>query len=277
MFCKRSPHLEPQNLALIMPVDMAVQLYITHSPPLHSFLSSYEDYRARNLVNVHYRPLRPCINTKNARNAQNLHPTPPCHSRKGPETRAKKKVVFADSKGMSLTAVRVFCSSDKKSSRSESPLQFYLPKLEDGVNAAQTRVLDFPQPALDYLSFRRRLMKNSVCLECCLMQGRALTGTVKVRNLAFEKSVHLRITCDSWRSHRDVVCTYVNDVYGCRDSDTFSFAVEIPSSVSPQEKVEFCFRFTTVGQTYWDNNDGKNYAAVVMKDNKKRIKSEVFF
>lgn len=258
-----------QPLALVMPVAMAMQFYITPSPPLHSFLWSYKDYRSRTLGNIHYRPLRPCINSKNTKTAQHLHPNPPCNTWKGPESRSKKKVVFADSKGMSLTAVRVFCSSDKKLSRSDSPQHFYFPELKDDVFVAQSRVLDFPQPAADYSSFRQQLMKNLVCLECCVMQGRALTGTVKVQNLAFEKSIHLRITYDSWRSHWDTACTFVNDVYGCRGSDTFSFTVEIPALGSPKEKVEFCFRYTVAGQTYWDNNNGKNYAVVAMKEDKK--------
>jgi len=42
--------LSPPIPGPVMPADVAVQLYITHSPPLCSFLSSYEDYRAHNLV-----------------------------------------------------------------------------------------------------------------------------------------------------------------------------------------------------------------------------------
>ncbi|XP_026803995.2 protein phosphatase 1, regulatory subunit 3Ca [Pangasianodon hypophthalmus] len=257
-------NLEPINLRLIMPVDMAVQLYITHSPPLHSFLSSYEDYRARNLINVRCKPLRPCINTKNTRNTS---PNPPCRAWSAPETKAKKKVVFADSKGMSLTAVHVFslCENNKKS---DSLPQFHAPKIEGALNPVQTRILEFRQPAAEYLDFRNRLMKNLVCLESCTLQGHTLTGTIKVRNLSFEKSVHIRITFDSWKNHRDVECTFMNDVCGHRDTDTFSFVIEIPACVPPQDSVEFCISYTSGGKTHWDNNNGKNYALVTKHDDK---------
>ncbi len=84
----------------VMPMDVAVQLYITHSPPLRSFLSSYEDYRTRNLVNTCYKPCGPA-----------WAPEPPEAPRldwQTPKSKAKKKVVFADSKGYVITAVHVF-------------------------------------------------------------------------------------------------------------------------------------------------------------------------
>ncbi|XP_036448965.1 protein phosphatase 1, regulatory subunit 3Ca [Colossoma macropomum] len=251
---------EPPMPGPVMPVDVAVQLYIAHSPPLRSFLSSYEDYRARNRAKTHFKPLRPCLSTK-------AQLEPPCLGWQTSKSKAKKKVVFADSKGMSLTAVHIFSPSDNNDGRASSQLQFDLEELESAtaalrISTVQSWVLDFPQPAADYLDFRSRLMKNSVCLESCTLQERALTGTVKVRNLAFEKSVHVRITFDSWRSYQNLECTYMNNVYGCQDTDTFSFATELPAYVPPQNKVEFCISYATGGQTYWDNNDGRNYGLV---------------
>ncbi|KAK3562964.1 hypothetical protein QTP86_012190 [Hemibagrus guttatus] len=232
---------------IIMPVDMAVQLYITHSPPLHSFLSSYEDYRVRNLINFHCKPLRPCINTKNTHNTS---PNLPHRTWQAPQAKAKKKVVFADSKGMSLTAVRVFSPCENK--KSNMLEQFHIPKLEGALNPVQSRILEFRQPAAEYVDFRNRLMKNSVCLESCTLQGRTLTGTVKVQNLSFKKSVHVRITFDSWKSHRDVECTFMNDVCRCRDTDTFSFVIEIPARVPPQDDVEFCVSYTSAGENSFE-------------------------
>ncbi|XP_027032487.1 protein phosphatase 1, regulatory subunit 3Ca [Tachysurus fulvidraco] len=251
-----------------MPVDMAVQLYITHSPPLHSFLSSYEDYRARNLINFHCKPLRPCINVKNT---HNLSSNPPCRAWQASQAKAKKKVVFADSKGMSLTAVRVFSSGENK--KSASLQQFHVPKLEGALNPIQSRILAFHQPAAEYVEFRNRLMNNLVCMESCTLQGRTLTGTVRVRNVTFEKSVHVRITFDSWKTHRDVECTFMN-IIGCRDTDTFSFVIEIPACVLPRDSVEFCIRYTSSGKTHWDNNDGKNYALVATHNEKKETTKE---
>lgn len=245
-----------------MPVDMAVQLYITQSPPLHSFLSSYKNFRARNLINLHCKPLRPCINT---RTACDTGPNPSCHAWQAPQAKAKKKVVFADSRGMSLTAVRVFSPCETK--KLDPLQQLHVPRIEGALNPVQSRVLKFRQPSAEYLEFRNRLMQNLVCLESCTLQGHALTGTVKVRNLAFHKSVRVRITFDSWRSHRDVECAFMNDVCGCRDTDTFSFLIEVPVCVPPQDGVEFCVRYTSGGKTHWDNNNGKNYALVTTHTN----------
>ncbi|XP_051579512.1 protein phosphatase 1 regulatory subunit 3C-B-like isoform X1 [Myxocyprinus asiaticus] len=251
--------LSPPMPGPVMPVDVAMQLYITHSPPLHSFLSSYEDFRTRNMVNTCYKPLRPCLSSR-------AHLEPTCLGWQTPKSKAKKKVVFADSKGMSLTAVHVFSTSDNREPATFQ-LQYDLEDLEDitatlHINSVQSRILDFPQPAADYLKFRSRLLKNSVCLENCTLQERALTGTIKVRNLAYEKSVHVRITLESWKSYQDVECTFMNNVYGCQDTDTFSFAIELPGYVPPQNKVAFCISYKTGEQTYWDNNDGRNYGLV---------------
>ncbi|XP_073683170.1 protein phosphatase 1, regulatory subunit 3Ca [Garra rufa] len=251
--------LSPPMPGPVMPVDVAVQLYITHSPPLRSFLSSYEDYRKRNLVNTCYKPLRPCLSSR-------AHLEPPRLGWQTPTSKAKKKVVFADSKGMSLTAVHVFSTFDNREPAT-SALQFDLEDLDNitatlHINSVQSRILDFPQPAADYLDFRSRLLKNFICLENCTLQERALTGTIKVRNLAYEKTVHVRITFDTWKSFQDVECTFMNDVYGCQDTDTFSFAIELPGYVPPQNKVEFCISYRTGEQTFWDNNDGRNYGLV---------------
>ncbi|TRY99594.1 hypothetical protein DNTS_007909 [Danionella cerebrum] len=252
--------LSPPMPGPIMPVDVAVQLYITHSPPLRSFLSSYEDYRTRNLVNTCCKPLRPCLSSRS-------HLETPCLGWQNTKTNTKKKkVVFADSKGMSLTAVRVFSAFDNREP-APSDLQFDLEGLEAikntlHINSTQSRILDFPQPAADYLDFRSRLLKNLVCLENCTLQERSLTGTVKVRNVAYEKSVNVRITFDTWKSFQDVECTFMNNVYGCQETDTFSFAIELPGFVPPQNKVEFCVRYRTGEQTLWDNNDGRNYGLV---------------
>ncbi|XP_052475681.1 protein phosphatase 1 regulatory subunit 3C-B [Carassius gibelio] len=251
--------LSPPMPGPVMPVDVAVQLYITHSPPLRNFLSSYEDYRKRNLVNTCYKPLRPCLSSR-------THLEPHRLGWQTPKSKAKKKVVFADSKGMSLTAVHVFSAFDKREPAT-SELQFDLEDLEDvtatlHINLAQNRILDFPQPAADYLDFRSRLLKNFVCLENCTLQERALTGTIKVRNLAYEKLVHVRITFNTWKSFQDEECTFMNNVCCCQDTDTFSFAIQLPGYVPPQNKVEFCISYRTGEQTYWDNNDGRNYGLV---------------
>ncbi|XP_063077600.1 protein phosphatase 1 regulatory subunit 3C-B isoform X2 [Engraulis encrasicolus] len=258
----------------IMPVDVAMRICLAQSPPVCSFLGSYE--AQRNLVNQYKsKPLRPCISSKPDIQSNASHtttttatvsstPTKTTVGFKSPSVKHKKRVVFADSKGMSLTAIHVFKEFD------EDPLadlQFELADLENAivgmrVEKERSLTLDFAQPAADYLDFRNRLKKNMVSLENCVLQDKALSGTIKVSNVSFEKSVALRITFDSWKSHTDVPCVYMNNVYGCLDIDTFSFAVDLPAVIAPGQSVEFCICYKTQIGEYWDNNDGKNYKLV---------------
>lgn len=251
-----------------MPMDVAMRFYISHSPPpLRGFLSSYEDLqRAKNRANQArvYKPLRPCISS------QQKAAVDECEGWNNNNKAGKKRVVFADSKGMSLTAIHVFSKFDdepyqtKHGRRVLEELQFDMTDLEAAtmdlkISSERSLALDFNQPSADYLDFRNRLIQNSVCLENCSLQERSLTGTIKVRNVGFEKSVQVRVTFDSWLSFTDVECTFMNNVYGCQDTDTFAFVLELPAYVPPHNRVEFCICFKVQGQTFWDNNDGKNY------------------
>ncbi|XP_077469970.1 protein phosphatase 1 regulatory subunit 3C-B-like [Stigmatopora argus] len=249
---------------LPMDVDMAVRFYVSHSPPpLRGFLGSYET------------PLRRSKRERAAAAMAAAAALRPCLLRGAAPDEAwgargqKKKVVFADSKGMSLTAVRVFSKNEEErgvgGGVGGEELQFHMSDLENAAAELKIRppvglALDFKQPSADYLDFRRRLLRDSVCLENCSLQGRSLAGTVKVRNVGFQKSVLVRATFDSWANYVDVDCAFMNNVYGAHDTDTFAFALDLPADVPPHHRVEFCVRFRVPDRTYWDNNDGKNYA-----------------
>lgn len=124
-----------------MPVDVAMRLCLAHSPPLKSFLGPYSDFQRRNFVNK-LKPLKPCLNLKQEAKSQNEW--------KRSHDQAKKRVVFADSKGLSLTAIHFF------SELPEEPawdLQFDLLDLNDissglKLHEEKNLVLDFPQAGL---------------------------------------------------------------------------------------------------------------------------------
>nr|XP_040035159.1 protein phosphatase 1 regulatory subunit 3C-B-like [Gasterosteus aculeatus aculeatus] len=261
----------------VMPMDVAMRFYLSHSsPPLRGFFGSYEELqRAKNRVNQsaarshkqqHYKPLRPCLSTlQRAADGDGGG----CEGWNNNSRAGKKKVVFADTKGMSLTAIHVFSKFDDEPYQNANggiseELQFDMADLETAtmdlkISSMRSLALDFKQPSADYLDFRNRLIQNSVCLENCSLQERSLTGTIKVRNTGFEKSVQLRATFDSWTSFTDVECTFMNNIYSCQDTDTFAFVLELPVHIPPRSRVEFCICFKSQGETFWDNNDGKNY------------------
>jgi protein phosphatase 1 regulatory subunit 3A/B/C/D/E len=134
--------------------------------------------------------------------------------------------------------------------------------------------ITFPQPASDYLQFRKRLDTENVSLENVIVKeaDEVIIGTVKVRNLSFHKEVLVRATYDNWVTHEDAFCTFIpnNPIsFGGTVNtsistsyvlyDTFSFKLTLqPRS----RKVEFCVCFKVNETEYWDNNNGKNYILI---------------
>lgn len=114
-----------------------------------------------------------------------------------------------------------------------------------------------------YLStFRRRILEEkNVSLENVIVRENEsiVVGTVKVRNLCFDKEVIVRVTYDHWKSQEDIQCTYSN--FGASTGvggayalfDTFSFKLTLPPS--SKRSVEFCVCFRCNGQEYWDSNN----------------------
>ncbi|XP_075996914.1 protein phosphatase 1 regulatory subunit 3C-B-like isoform X2 [Genypterus blacodes] len=256
-------------------VDMAMRICLASSPPLHSFLCNYDNHCGPPTA------LRPCLapgrctetftNNVTMAIASTTSTNAEISSSQGAWPRRKKSVVFADSRGLALTAVHVF---NENEDNALAELQFHLNELEgvtaelnlgeekDHAGCGPRLVLDFIQPATDYLDLRNRLKAQQVCLESCSLQDRLLSGTVQVRNICFNKSVSVRITFDSWFTFQDVPCCYLNNVYGCPDTDTFSFLVQVPEVLEPTEQVAFCIQYQTQDQIFWDNNQGTNYRIV---------------
>lgn len=140
--------------------------------------------------------------------------------------------------------------------------------------------LRFPQPASSYVDFRKRLDVNNVSLENVIVKSpeRRIVGTVKVRNLSYDKEVFVRSTEDQWVTHRDTACTYVQNNAaaaaavngggaGCGSPaapapnvtaiyDTFAFRLPLPVA-APSMEFAVCYKSPLF--ECWDNNDGHNY------------------
>ena len=185
-------------------------------------------------------------------------------------TKMKKRVVFADAKGLSLTQVKTMTEP------SDCPPRWTAEFLEQVTGGASAEVaadrweLTFAQPASDYLDFRSRLDKQNLSLENVLVQeaNQQLVGTVKVKNLSFSKQVTIRVTFDNWASQTDVEATFVpsgpqgaTSLAAINLFDTFSFKISIPVVV-PSNRIQFCIRFKSDTGEFWDNNMGKNYVVI---------------
>lgn len=180
-----------------------------------------------------------------------------------PGTPGRKKIVrFADVLGLDLADVKTFMDEIPVIPKSayddltgcdvaSSPPVRAAPRL-----GALTLVPLFQLPR----DFNEKLEKLNVCMESArVCDGVHVTvcGSVRVRNLDFHKTVHVRYTMNRWRTYTDLQANYVQ---GSCDgfSDRFQYVLYAPAILSGQ-RLEVAVRFQCKGQQFWDNNAGTNY------------------
>ncbi|XP_014489261.1 PREDICTED: protein phosphatase 1 regulatory subunit 3C-B [Dinoponera quadriceps] len=260
-------------------IAMPAELLLGHSPPVYSsLLYNPLVVTAPTITSRSVPPrIRPCLSSGSLtldalRNNNN-------------NSKQKKRVVFADDRGRPLTQVRVMSEPSNV-----PPLwsTAYVAGLTGGLLRASSKEdqdamqnttppwqVTFPQPASDYLAFRRKLDQDNVSLENVIVREseQCLVGTVKVRNLAYDKEVVVRASSDCWSTHEDVHCTYVEQpgALALILYDTFRFRLTLPVA---SNVIEFCVRYRTDGTESWDNNDGKNY--LIRKKQEPRISVKRF-
>lgn len=190
-----------------------------------------------------------------------------------PGTPGRKKIVrFADALGLDLAECRTFLdeipkvpisayedlSVDLNDSCSDAQLIQEMNKFH-GIKVDKILMPLFQQPG-GLLNFLDIVRDNQVCLENAVVDDPVLLsvkGTVRVRNLDFHKSVHIRYTLNSWKTFADVKASYVDN--SCDGfSDKFSFIL-YAHTLSVGQRIEFACRFQSKGCQYWDNNNGANY------------------
>nr|XP_034831694.1 glycogen-binding subunit 76A isoform X1 [Maniola hyperantus] len=180
-----------------------------------------------------------------------------------PGTPGRKKIVrFADVLGLDLADVKTFMDEIPVVPKSayndltgcdvqNSPPARPTPRL-----GALTLVPLFQLPR----DVTEKLEKQNVCLESsrvCDGVHVTICGSVRVRNLDFHKTVHIRYTMNRWKTYTDLQTTYVQgscDGY----SDRFQFILYAPC-ISSGQRMEIAVRFQCKGQQFWDNNSGANY------------------
>ncbi|KRZ51900.1 Protein phosphatase 1 regulatory subunit 3C-B [Trichinella nativa] len=210
-----------------------------------------------------------------APSAENKNPNNTNGSNKSNNKKKKKKVTFADCQGHQLATVKVMSEpSDVPPRLSASILRAHgIPVSEDdeenmadgGKSAAQIPAswhLGFTQPASQYAAFRRKTNEQQVALENVMLDDRCskLTGTVKVKNISFEKTVLIRYTTDNWQSYYDKQATFQRSA---GDLDTFQFQFNMPAnepaSIHPHDTVQFCVCYKT-GDADLDDVDGAKHS-----------------
>lgn len=168
------------------------------------------------------------------------------------QERKDKKVRFADSMGLALVSI---CFIPEARIQSAVRKKTNLPEKDEKV-----RLLNFTRP-VSRLDFSERIDIQNVCLEDIVFRDYSVMGTIKVRNLAYEKRVLVRFTANGWVSFQDVEARYVDD--STTDlTDRFSFEIAIPGTLQRDFKVEFAICYEVLGMTFWDNNNGDNYRVI---------------
>ncbi|KAM7357679.1 glycogen binding subunit 76A isoform 1-T7 [Cochliomyia hominivorax] len=180
-----------------------------------------------------------------------------------PGTPGRKKIVrFADVLGLDLADVKTFLNeipTIPKSAYEDLEILESEPPIQLGPKSDKLLMPLFQQPGglpnfLDIVREKLVSLENAAVTDGI---NHTITGSVRVRNLDFHKSVHIRYTLDGWRSFADLQANYVEN--SCDGfSDKFSFII-FGNSLHIGQRLEFAVRFQCKGQQYWDNNYGANY------------------
>lgn len=157
-------------------------------------------------------------------------------------------------------------------------------------------LLDFQQPVADHSSFNKKITDAFVSLEKANINNCTVSGTIKVKNISYEKRVFVRCTFNYWNSYEDYEATYSPNTYSnyiyepfSANTDTFKFEFILPSEIDTSKAIklelnsdsslkdnwsatmnnwyenknkpciQFCICFKSNEKEYWDNNNGNNY------------------
>lgn len=253
---------------------MDLDIYLSASPPLFNH-NGFHGFNTKPSFHNHH-VLPPVKDLYSYQNSSTMCPTHSCSTIQDDRitmeskttVRGKKRVWFADDKGLALTHVRFMTEpSDCPPNWTDEFLDHITRGVKPQLLEDSTWEVTFSQPASDYMEFRNKLESNCLSLENVIVKDDdQLTGTIKVKNLSFEKEVFVRVTFDLWQNYQDLPATFVPNGMECSSLyDTFSFLLTIPSSAVNFEMVEFCACFKSHNREFWDNNGGSNYQLIRKK------------
>ncbi|KAF9793142.1 putative phosphatase regulatory subunit-domain-containing protein [Thelephora terrestris] len=161
------------------------------------------------------------------------------------------KLFFAEQKPIAVS--RDGSPTEESGTESEAPAPIHRASSDDEKKRLLVmEVINMPQ---------RWTMDVDVMLEdVALSKEATICGHVKVRNLAFQKSVAVRFTFDFWQTTSEVSAKYEQPLaHGA--FDRFSFVIRLHDILSKiEDKTLFmAIRYTVNGREIWDNNWGNDY------------------
>lgn len=270
-----SSHPQPA----VMPVDIAVCLSLSQRQPLYQLLSmapvkpiQQHSQPSTSLRPQHGSPSSPYPTLSSRAHSPVSSGLRSCF-RRDYTSPTKKRVVFADAKGLALTAVRLFVPEPSSTTSTlmmkPSPVNMQGQQSTSNKQQRYKLKLGFPQPSLDIKPFLARLREVHVQLESCSISENSLIGHVCVTHTIMENAVHVRVTFDSWQSYQDIPCTFLQQQRcGSLDVGLFAFDVSIPKNIDPKERIEFCVYYWPGSclVPFCDDNRGQKYRVCVEKE-----------
>lgn len=137
-----------------------------------------------------------------------------------------------------------------------------------------------------------QVMKSLIFLERIMIdeEENSITGMIAVKNLSFEKDVHIRYTFDNWKTVVEIESFYIDEVPKIlkrANYDRFKFKINLKNFQFSQKtdiRLYFCirYRYKPTGnsqspingtQEVWDNNDYKNYEILIKRTKRRKFKS----
>jgi hypothetical protein len=101
---------------------------------------------------------------------------------------------------------------------------------------------------------------RDVVVENIDLVGTVVEGTVRVRNIAFEKWVAVRFTLDKWQTTSEVTGRYKESLQN-GTFDRFMFSIKLANVLSRAEEktLYLAVRYSVPSREIWDNNSGRNH------------------
>lgn len=191
----------------------------------------------------------------------------------------KKRVMFADAKGLALTAVRLFIpeplSFDSSVLKTSAETRLFPAQPQDQRPASNKQQQHdssrqaLPQPLLDFKALFTH-QETSIQLESCDISENSLLGKVCISRASTKQSVWIRLTLDSWRSFGDFPCTFLQQLPFA--VAVYAFNLRLPKNIDPNERVEFFVVFKTgPGSPHWDKNRSEIYSMHLEKVRKGHV------
>jgi protein phosphatase 1 regulatory subunit 3A/B/C/D/E len=170
-----------------------------------------------------------------------------------------RRLSWSDERGGLLVRKRYFSKFDEPYRCGSSPFEAPKLHLDLDINAgASVSGLTFDKTQLTkscHVVSQTRASK--VVLESVNMRLPYVFVVVRVANVAFAKTVNIRMSTDNWQSHEDVAADWVSS--SLEDgTERFVATLNLPN-FRLVKHVAFCVQFQADGHEFWDSNDGNNY------------------